>query len=191
MKRDARALGATTLLLILAFCGCGYGSERRYQGEGRLTVLHRVPATTMKIDFPDFQFDRPLHATYRVAGLPPSNYSYSVGLAVEGPIGRFLPTGSNWPGSQASLRLRLLDAGGRPIVDCGGELYRFNWHSIEGDRPFSRARASSPDVPGVQCVSEFEVSGAQTPATLVVAYEPEPNSPAVPACVRITSTSWN
>ena len=191
MKRNAMALGAKTLLSVLAFCGCGYGGEKAYQGEGRLTVLHRVPATAMKIDFPDFQFDKPLHATYRVAGLPPSNYSYSVGLAVEGPIERFLPTGSDWPGSQASLHLRLLDNGGRPIVDCSGELYRFNWHSIEGDRPFSRARASSPEMAGAQCMSEFEVSNAQAPATLVVAYEPEPNSPAVPACVRITSTYWN
>ena len=191
MKRNTITLGATTLLSILALHACGYRGERSYEGEGRLTVIHRVPATALRVDFPDFQFNRPLHATYRVTGLPQSNYSYSLGLAVDGPIDRFLPTGANWPGSQATVNIRLLDAAGRPIVECAGELNRFNWHSIEGDRAFSRARAASSDLPGVQCVSEFQLSEAQSPATLEVAYVPDSNSPAVPACVRITSTYWN
>jgi hypothetical protein len=179
------ASAATGFMAVL--CGCGLGSERGYTGDGTLIVLHRLPVTAMKIDFPEFQLDQPFQAKYRVVGLPRSNYGYAIGLAVNLPINHFLPPDTGWPGSEGLLHLRLLDEANRPIVDCNGELFRFNWHSIEGDTPFATARAPSEVSRGVECNSEFYLSGSQVPAAVEVTYKPEPRSPGATACIRIVS----
>src|SRR5262245_32738887 len=119
---------ALLLVSVLLLFGCGYGSEKGYHGAGRVTVIHRVPVTALKVDFPDFHLNKPFHVKYGIAGLPASNYTYAVGLAIDAPIDDLLPSWSRWPGAQAMLELCVLDASGKPLVQCKGELYRFNWH---------------------------------------------------------------
>jgi len=188
--KPGKRFGKVLVVSVLTCCSCGLGSERAYKGDGKVTILRRVPVTAMKIDFPSFQLREPFHATYRVTGLPQSNYDYAVGLALGVPQDRVFATGRGWPGSDASIHLRLLDNSGQPIVDCNGELHRFNWHSIEGDTPFSTARAPGGLFEGVTCNSQFHISPSRAPATLEVGYTPEPTSPDALGCVRIVSTYW-
>src|SRR5262245_54338120 len=132
--------------------------------------------------------DRPIEASYDVRGLPHLNYAYQVGIAIDKPIDYFLPPWAAWPGSKGNLRLRLLNDDGSPIIDCAGELFRFNWTSKEGDWPFSTARFDSPVLPGVNCATRFELqSSPYHPSRLDVTYQPEPGAPNVRARVRIAS----
>src|SRR2546425_538422 len=96
-----RSLHGTNRLLSLIVAatmisGCRFQSERSYQGEGRMTVLHRVPATAIKIDFDKFRMNLPSQHRYRIAGLPHSNYTYHVGLAVDQAIDYFYQSPDDW-----------------------------------------------------------------------------------------------
>ena len=169
----------TGAILLIASC---VGTED-YKGDGKVTVIQRFPALSIRVDFDDFSLAEPFDRTYSIRGLPDLNYAYLVGLAVSGEV-----EDSVWPPPalkylRGSIRCEVRTSGGVTIFRSVGTTGDLFWTGLEGDVPFGYVSGTLPG--GSSRIRPREVPAGDELDQLFVSYIPEPGQEALIANVRM------